>query len=236
MTHLLRTALVITIATLLDATSLANTLGTTPSDPSLVPITDVPGLPRVLIIGDSISMGYTIPVRALLKDKANVHRIPQNGESTTVGLVKLPQWLGSTHWDVIHFNWGLHDLKHVRDGAFDLEAPVTTTVDQYKANLASLVTSLKATGARLVWATTTPVPKNCPGRISGDEVLYNAAALQVMKEAHVSVNDLHSLALERLETVQKPNDVHFNQAGNDDLSAQVASVIEAQLNTVKPQP
>jgi acyl-CoA thioesterase-1 len=236
MTHLLRTALVITIATLLDATSLANTLGTTPNDPSLVPITDVPGLPRVLIIGDSISMGYTIPVRALLKDKANVHRIPQNGESTTVGLVKLRQWIGSTRWDVIHFNWGLHDLKHVRDNAFDLEAPVTTEVDQYKTNLANLVTSLKVTGARLIWASTTPVPENCPGRISGDEIIYNAAALPVMKDAHISVNDLHSRAMERLEAIQKPNDVHFNQTGNDYLAAQVASAIEAYLDSSKQQP
>lgn len=236
MTHLLRTALAITIATLLDATSLANTLGTTPNDPSLVPITDVPGLPRVLIIGDSISMGYTIPVRALLKDKANVHRIPQNGESTTVGLVKLRQWIGSTRWDVIHFNWGLHDLKHVRDNAFDLEAPVTTEVDQYKTNLANLVTSLKVTGARLIWASTTPVPENCPGRISGDEIIYNAAALPVMNDAHISVNDLHSHAMERLEAIQKPNDVHFNQAGNDYLAAQVASAIETYLDPSKQQP
>ena len=48
------------------------------SDSSLAKITDEPGLPRVLIIGDSISMGYTLPVRELLRGKANLHRIPMN--------------------------------------------------------------------------------------------------------------------------------------------------------------
>src|SRR5260221_7460827 len=79
-------------------------------DPSLAEITDTAGLPRVLLIGDSISMGYTLPVRELLQGKANVHRIPENGSSTPVGVAKLKAWLGDGKWDVIHFNWGLHDL------------------------------------------------------------------------------------------------------------------------------
>src|SRR5690349_10757201 len=76
----------------------------------LAPIEDRPGLPRVLIIGDSISVGYTLPVRELLKDKANVHRIPVNGGPTIRGLANLDTWLGTGKWDVIHFNWGLHDV------------------------------------------------------------------------------------------------------------------------------
>ena len=46
--------------------------------PSLQPVTDVPGLPRVLLIGDSVSMGYTLRVRTALQGKANVHRVPTN--------------------------------------------------------------------------------------------------------------------------------------------------------------
>src|SRR6266851_280152 len=79
-------------------------------------IEDVAGLPRVLLIGDSISIGYTEPVRTELKDKANVHRIPMNAATTAVGLTNLGAWLGSDHWDVIHFNFGFHDLKIMDDG------------------------------------------------------------------------------------------------------------------------
>src|SRR5205085_7354883 len=100
-----------------------------PQHPSLAPVTDTPGLPRVMLIGDSISMGYTVPVRELLAGKANVHRVPGNAFSTREGLADLSRWLGSEKWDVIHFNWGLHDLKHWKDGKMDMTGDVVTKVD-----------------------------------------------------------------------------------------------------------
>src|SRR5690348_9575868 len=57
--------------------------------PSLVDVPDDPKLPRVLLIGDSISMEYTIPVRRLLEGRANVHRVPENGGPTLTGLAKI---------------------------------------------------------------------------------------------------------------------------------------------------
>ena len=78
-------------------------------DPALKPIQDVAGLPRVLLIGDSVSIGYTLPTRELLIGKANVHRPPTNCSSTGNGLKYLKSWLGEKKWDVIHFNFGLHD-------------------------------------------------------------------------------------------------------------------------------
>jgi len=66
------------------------------------PIEDRSGLPRVLLIGDSISVGYTLPVRALLKDRANVHRIPVNGGPSSRAVARLDQWIGDRKWDVIH--------------------------------------------------------------------------------------------------------------------------------------
>src|SRR5258708_28446482 len=84
-------------------------------NPAMQDVEHVHGLPRVLLIGDSISMGYTVPVRELLKGKANVHRIPTNGGPTTNGITNLKAWLGDSKWDVIHFNWGLHDVKFIRD-------------------------------------------------------------------------------------------------------------------------
>lgn len=83
----------------------------TPPNPVYAPITDVAGLPRVLLIGDSISIGYTLAVRELLADKANVHRPPTNCGPTIQGVKQIDAWLGDGRWDVIHFNFGLHDLK-----------------------------------------------------------------------------------------------------------------------------
>jgi acyl-CoA thioesterase-1 len=198
-------------------------------DPSLAEITDTPGLPRVLLIGDSISMGYTLPVRELLAGKANVHRIPENGGSTRTGLEKLDAWLGKGKWDVIHFNWGLHDLKHWQDNKLDISGPEVTSVEDYTDNLRLLVKRLSATGAKLVWASTTPVPDGSDGRVPGDESRYNAAAERVMKAANIPIDDLHALAASRLTEIQRPKNVHFTEAGSRALAQKVAESITAQL-------
>ena len=196
-----------------------------PIDPSLGPVSDDPKLPRVLLIGDSISMGYTIPVRALLKGKANVHRVLENGGPTTNGLAQLQKWLGDGKWDVIHFNWGLHDLKLMPDGKRQV------TPEAYEKNLRELVRRLKTTGARLIWASTTPVPegKLNPPRAPADVPAYNAIAKRVMEENQIVTDDLYSFALPQLPKIQRPENVHFTLAGSDALARQVAASIEPAL-------
>ncbi|TCO86152.1 acyl-CoA thioesterase-1 [Chthoniobacter flavus] len=202
-------------------------------DASLAPVEDVAGLPRVLLIGDSISMGYTIPTRDLLKGVANVHRIPVNGNSSDVGLKSLTNWLATDgadkKWDVIHFNWGLHDLKHWKDGKLDPTGPQVNPVEQYEKNLHEIVEQLKKTGAKLIFATTTPVPEGTVGRVAKDEVAYNEAALRVMKSEGVAVDDLHALAESKLAEIQLSKNVHFSGPGYKVLAAQVAASIKSAL-------
>ncbi len=195
----------------------------------LAAITDEPGLPRVLLIGDSISIGYTLPVRELLKGKANVHRIPANGGSTKDGVTKIATWLGDGKWDVIHFNWGLHDLKHWKDGKLDPAGPEVSTLDEYEKNLRELVKRMKLTGAKLIWATTTPVPEGSGGRTAGDEAKYNEAASRVMKDLGVPTDDLHALCMPKLAAWQLPKNVHFKPEGSAALAAKVSSDIQAAL-------
>lgn len=118
------------------------------ANPALAQIEDQAGLPRVLLLGDSISMGYTVAVRSELQGKANVHRPPTNCGPTTTGLANLEKWLGEKPWDVIHFNWGLHDLKYVDDrGALvspkQKDAHQQVPLEQYEKNLRELVIVLK---------------------------------------------------------------------------------------------
>lgn len=192
--------------------------------PEFAPVADTPGLPRVLLIGDSISIGYTLPVRELLKGKANVHRIPDNGGPTTNGLKNLDEWLAGK-WDVIHFNFGLHDLK-IGDGG-SRQVPL----EQYEQNLRAIVDRLNKTGARLVWASTTPVPdaEVSPPRQNADVVAYNLAAGRIMKETGVSIDDLYGLVLPRLKSWQIPANVHFNTEGYQALGERVAAAIAAEL-------
>ena len=203
--------------------------------PELVAIEEQPGLPRVLLIGDSISIGYTLPVRELLKDKANVVRPLTNCGPTTRGVASIEDWLGNGKWDVIHFNFGLHDLVYfAADGKTRVEPTVEgarhqVSADDYEKHLRTLVDRLKKTDAKLIWCTTTPVPEGSPGRLADEAVLYNSVAAKVMQENMIAVNDLHAFAVPQLKEIQLPKNVHFTPAGSKVLASEVARVVEAAL-------
>ena len=225
-----------------------------PLDPSLIDVPDVPGLPRVLLIGDSISMGYTLDVRAKLKGIANVHHPAENCGPTERGLARLDKWLGTNHWDVIHFNFGLHDLKYLDDKGQYVDPDKGKQVappEIYRKNLRELTLRLQKTGAALIFATTTPVPPGTLGRIAGDERPYNEVAVSVMKELGIPVDDLGGYveaqqlklpprpasaapprgkhAALRSGEIQQPFNVHFTPEGYNQLADLVVASVEKAL-------
>jgi hypothetical protein len=197
-------------------------------NPAYAPVEDVEGHPRVLLIGDSISIGYTLAVREELKGIANVHRPATNCGPTTRGVAEIDKWLGDGKWHVIHFNFGLHDLKFVDDQGKNAppdKGHVQVSAEDYQKNLETLVARMKKTGAKLIFATTTPVPEGAQARIKGDEKKYNEIAVAVMKKNGVAVNDLHAFCLPKLAEIQLPANVHFKPEGSKQLGKQVASAI-----------
>lgn len=191
---------------------------------------------KVLIIGDSISIGYTPYVQKHLENEALVVHNKGNAQHTGTGLRLLKEWLGATHWDVIHFNWGLWDLcyrnpQSKKHGKRDkTNGTITYTVEQYAANLDTLVSTLKGTGATLIFATTTVVPPNEAGRFEGDEIKYNKAALAVMKKYHVAVNDLHAFSIDVHKKHGKGDgDVHYTEKGYKQLAKPVIDAIQKAL-------
>jgi len=191
--------------------------------PAFVAPKDAPDLPRVLLLGDSISIGYTVAVREALDGKANVHRPKANCGPTIRGLESIDDWLGDGDWDVIHFNWGLHDLKMI-DGKHQVP------IDEYEKNLTKLVERLEKTGAALVWCSTTPVPKGCsPPRTNEDVLAYNAVAKKIMDARGIAIDDLYTFALPKLAEIQRPANVHFTPEGSRVLAEQVGAAISAAL-------
>lgn len=181
-------------------------------------VQDDPKLPRVLLIGDSISRGYTLPARKALAGKANVHRAPENCGPTANGVKKLDVWLGTGKWDVIHFNFGIHDRA--------------TPAADYEERLEAIIARLQQTGASLIWATTTPVPADSPTygpQIVEQVAEKNMIALRVMQKHGIAVNDLHAFVLPQLGEIANPKDVHFNGKGYDLMGGQVARSVEAAL-------
>ena len=180
-------------------------------------------LPRVLLIGDSISIGYGESVRAQLEGVAEVHKLPIAVKSTTLGLAEIDEPLSKLQWDIIHFNWGLNDLE--QEGEQQPRVPLAL----YEKNLRKLLTRLQETGADLIWASTTPVPEGASARTPGDAVKYNAAAARVMQDQNILFNDLYVYALGRLDSIQKKADVHFTDAGYEVLANEVARHLKRAL-------
>ncbi len=201
-------------------------------NPAFAKVVDDPALPRVLLIGDSISIGYTVDVQNFLKGKANVHRIPTNGGPTTRGLQSIDAWLGDSKWDVIHFNWGLHDLKYISKKG-GLVAPdqgkQQVPLAEYEKNLTKLVERLEQTKAKLIWRNTTPVPEGAAGRVVGDSVKYNAVAAKIMHQHNIPTDDQYSFVKPQIDQLMLKANVHFTKAGSLALAKQAVAAIEKAL-------
>lgn len=232
------------LAACLTATTFAANEGLAPFTPEsdlrgTWGFTPNPALPNVLLLGDSISIAYTRPVRAMLQTKANVFRPmmpdgqrPANCGETRMGLANFDTWVGHTAWDVIHFNWGAWDFcyRHpdskVQGKRDKVNGTLSVPPDEYARNLEQLVLRLKATGAKLIWASTTVVPENEAGRFIGDDAKYNRIAEVIMKRHGIAIDDLYTVSknFDGKYSV-KPGDGHFTPAGSDLLARQVAAAI-----------
>ena len=146
---------------------------------------ETPALPVVVLIGDSIRMGYAPVVAEKLKGVAEVVSAAENGGDSRNVLKNLDAWAIAPKPAVIHFNAGLHDLKaDKKTGTHQVE------LDAYRANLEKIVKRLEAeTSARLIFATTTPVIDERHraarpfSRTEADVEAYNRAALAIMKKS-----------------------------------------------------
>lgn len=206
-------------------------------------------LPKVLIFGDSISGGYGDTVIKQLAGKAEViklgsvagYRIKEqpiwqrrgNAANLSFGsalacstdLDRFERHLSETKYDCIHFNFGLNDIFRGREGAW------YNPPEQYAEHLRTIVALLKTNGAKIIWATTTPIPDHDPDRPAGDDVIYNAAAEKVMKANHIPINDLYSVVTNWAGYAEwkKGNDVHFGAPVYQMLGQKIAAEIEAAL-------
>jgi len=210
-------------------------------NPAYEYIQNNPALPNVLIYGDSISIGYTPQARKALTGKADVYRLYCNGGDSSSVIAKLDKmhsvmrdkkldapW--TFDWDVILINVGLHDLKYMNGKKLDTKGGSQVfTIDQYVANLKGDIEYLKKSAplAKLVFVTTTPVPENSNGRVAGDAVRYNQAALTLLKKyPEIKVCDLYSFTKpNHQEWWSAPGNVHYNKAGCTAQGNEVARII-----------
>lgn len=173
---------------------------------------------NLLIIGDSISMGYTAYVQHNLCGYYNVQRVTdsegnaQNAQGTTFTLANIDRWLAQAGpQDVIVWNNG---LWNARDPSLDPQAPGNATdILTYSNELRLIGQRLVATKARIVFFTTTDIPASGSTFISGRDITENAAALQVMDSLNIEHYDLYALAIQNPKLHHTDDPIHFNTQG-----------------------
>lgn len=197
--------------------------------------------PKVVLVGDSIRLGYAATVTDQLANKAIVISPKPNGGDSQNVLKHLDEWVLREKPAVVHFNCGIHDTKKSKsNGTFQVSP------EQYEANLREIVARIrKETDAIVLFATTTPIldDRAAQGRAKADYELlqasvdtYNKIALKVMDELKVPVDDLRTV-LPDAETAGKlmtADGVHFTTEGRQRLGKQVATFLTQHLPTGAP--
>ncbi|MEA1877018.1 MAG: SGNH/GDSL hydrolase family protein [Bacteroidota bacterium] len=186
---------------------------------SMVSCTSEPS--KILIIGDSISIGYTPFVQEILGEDAIVQHNPGNAQHTGTGLENVKEWIGEDDWDIVQFNWGLWDLcyrhpESKEQGKRERNmGAITFTPEEYRANLDSLVGMIKScTKAKLIFVTTSYVPEGEVGRLVKDAVIYNEIAKDIMKSHKVQINDIYEESKEiHAQHSTATNNVHYTKEG-----------------------
>ena len=188
---------------------------------------DDKALPRVLVIGDTVYSQNARGVASDLKGQATVVMAAWPAGSianSTTAIEHLDVLLGYVDrngkpvpadkrpsWDLIHINVGLGDLIHRVPDLKDFRVlpihaggVVATSQEQYAKNLDELMKRLKATGSKVVWASTTPIRHSRSNVFElGSEIKYNAIAAKVMAKHRVPINDMYSFVKE-LINMDKP--------------------------------
>lgn len=184
-----------------------------------MPNTNKRDLPRVMLIGDSITRGYFATVEEQLKGKAYVARI---ATSKAIGdpalLSEISTFLSQGAFDVVHFNIGMHGWAY--------------TEAEYRQHFPDLVATIRKhvpATTRLIWASTTPIRKDREGGASNSRIeARNRIARELATAAGIPVDDLHAAASAAPGDIHT-DDIHFTKEGSAMLGAQVAAAIQKLL-------
>lgn len=172
----------------------------------------------VLIIGDSISYGYTPTVVENLQE-LDVFHADCSAKTTEWGVEYADLWLSSRErYKLITFNHGMWDIVPFYN----------VSLEEYKENLRVIGEKVKAKADHVIFFTTTYVPSGIQNRSDVTANEYNEAALEVMQELGVTVYDLNGYS-RTISNTLLANDIHYTEQGSQLLGEYVTDAIRGEL-------
>lgn len=188
-------------------------------------------MPEVVLIGDSIRLGYQPFVAEALRGEAEVWGPEANGGTTVNILLHLHLWVKRRRPDVILVNAGLHDVRTDHYGGREILIPLA----HHRDNVRRILRFCRehAPGARVAWATTTPVIEvrhhaahgewQDFDRYQADIDACNAAAAAVCAELAVPLIDLAAVVRGFDPSWITSDGVHYTAPGSRALAAAVVA-------------
>jgi lysophospholipase L1-like esterase len=185
----------------------------------------------VVLIGDSIRINSEPFIRANLPSSVEVLSPPENCESSHKVSAYIREWVPATNVDLIHLNFGLHDIRYDPGKNQRVSSP-----EEYRANLRAVFSYLSTTGAHIIWATSTPIDELMHNgikpsrRYQSDLIEYNRISVSMAQDFGFSINDLHhKMSPFNLNALLLSDGLHFNTAGNELIGTIIADSIKDGL-------
>ncbi len=180
-------------------------------------------LPRILLIGNSLTRGYYPEVVKLLEGKAYVARLTTTKSICDPALKKeIDLIMSYAKFDIVQFNNGLHGFGY--------------TEDEYKAAFPGFVKTIRdnAPNAKLMWATLTPLHTRADAKVFTANIdrikARNKIALDyVTAQKDIRVDDLWALVIDHPEYYQGGDGAHPVPAGYTALAQKVAAELTVLL-------
>lgn len=179
-------------------------------------------LPRVLLIGDSITNQYHSDVDTHLDGIAAVSRLATSKSLGSPMLLKEIEMIMSEYeFDVVHFNNGLHGWRY--------------SEEEYAEALPEMYELIKrlAPDAKLIWATSTAIHTG-EGMKEFEErtprvIERNRISKVFFQDKPVLIDDLYEIVSLDPENYAGGDGCHLNPQGVQKAAAQVASMIKSVL-------
>ena len=187
---------------------------------------------QVLLIGDSIRMGYCEAVKEALKDRAEIIFPPENCMSSQYIMTRLIYWCNRCQKDdvaVVHLNCGQWDSAH-----FNSTPEPLTSLEEYRKNLRMIIWTLRNffPEAVIMPATTTPMnpvhPETINPRTTEEIMTYNRVVKEVAQEHGLPVNDLFEESKDWGEELYLDY-CHLKEEGYQRLAKKVTEAVSAYI-------
>lgn len=183
---------------------------------------------NILLIGDSIRMGYDNAVKKTLEGKANVYFPEENCRFASYVLRYLHEYknlIEDEKVDIIHWNAGLWDCLRL------FEEEPHTPKDVYAYYIERICVRIRKLfpNAKVIFATSTKVlsdkmDKNFK-RYNEEIEAYNRIAVDIVKKYGFAVNDLYSISAKLDESAHSDAVHYYTSAGTKAFTNQVLSCI-----------